>query len=235
MNNIKVLAIYFFVSLSIVFFTACGSKSENADLASEKKTEGVAEEESGNEGETAKSDTEQKSKGKYQIKSGQVTFKTDIMGMDQKVVIIFDDYGNKETTDTYTEAMGQSDHTRTIISDGFAYSLNMNEKTATKTKIIGAGAGIDYSNISDEMQKKMNLKKLGKESILGYECEKMSYNYEKMKMKGLVWVHKGVPLKSEISAMGMDIVMLAEKFEQNPKISQEIFKVPEGFKIIETK
>jgi hypothetical protein len=57
------------------------------------------------------------------------------MGMDQTTVITFDDYGNTEVTDTYTEAHGIKLHSRTIVKDGFSYNLNMDEKTGTKVKM----------------------------------------------------------------------------------------------------
>jgi hypothetical protein len=83
------------------------------------------------------------------------------------------------------------------------------------------------------MEAKMNLKKLGTETILGKECEIYSFDYKDMSTSGKTWVWKGVALKSELKAMGMDVILNGKSFDVNPIIDTGIFEVPEGFKIIE--
>jgi len=156
------------------------------------------------------------------------------LGMDQKIIITFDNFGNKETTDTYVEMMGIKSHSRTIVKDGFAYNLNMDEKTGTKVKMLGSGgSAIDYSNLSKEVEEKMNMKKLGKETILGKECEIFSFDYKEMSTKGTTSVWKGIPLKSEVTTMGMKVTMIAEKLDEKSDIPDTFFEVPKDFKIIE--
>lgn len=171
--------------------------------------------------------------GKYQIKSGIVTYTSNVMGMDQTTVTTFDDFGNKEVTDTYTEAMGVKLHSRTIVKDGYSYNLNMDEKTGTKVKIYGTGQAIVYGNLTKEMEQKMNLQKLGSETLLGKECEIYGFDYKEMSTSGKAWVWKGVALKSEVKAMGMDVALIGKSFDDNPIIDQSIFEVPDGFKLIE--
>lgn len=170
-------------------------------------------------------------KGKYAIKSGIVEYKTQMMGMDMKQTLTFDDYGAKEATDVEMDMMGVKVHTITITKDGFIYTLDMEKKTGTKSS--GKSPEIDFENLSKEMVKDMNLKKEGTEEYLGKTCEKMSIDYAKMKMKGIFLVYKGVALKSETEMGTTKINLVGEKFIENPEIPDQKFEVPDDIKITE--
>ncbi len=130
------------------------------------------------------------------------------------------------------EVMGQKVHSRSFVKDGFAYSVDFVQKTATKTKMSGFPVGLAFANLSKDIEEKMNLKKLGKETINGYECEKMSFDYKEMSTKGTVWTYKGVALKQEISAMGMEVKMEPVSFEEK-QVDRAIFEVPADIKVTE--
>ncbi len=170
-------------------------------------------------------------KGKYAIKSGIVEYKTEMMGMDMKQTLTFDDYGAKEATDVEMDMMGVKMHTVTITKDGFIYTLDLEKKTGTK--ISGKSPDIDFENLSEEMVKDMNLKKEGSEEYLGKTCEKMSIDYTKMKMKGTFLVYKGVALKSETDMGTMKMNLVGEKFIENPEIPAAKFEVPADIKIVD--
>jgi hypothetical protein len=175
-------------------------------------------------------------KGKYAIKSGIVQYKTEMMGMEVMQTLTFDDYGKKEATDVEMEMMGVKLHTVNLTKDGFIYNLDMVKKTGTKSPEINmANASIDFENLTEEMVKEMELKKLGTEEFLGKTCEKMSIDNKKMGMKGTFLVYKGVALKSETDLGSMKMNLLAEKFEENPTIPAEKFEVPADIKITESK
>jgi hypothetical protein len=175
-------------------------------------------------------------KGKYAIKSGIVQYKTEMMGMEVMQTLTFDDYGKKEATDVEMEMMGVKLHTVNLTKDGFIYNLDMVKKTGTKSPEINmANASIDFENLTEEMVKEMELKKLGTEEFLGKTCEKMSIDNKKMGMKGTFLVYKGVALKSETDMGSMKMNLLAEKFEENPTIPAEKFEVPADIKITESK
>jgi len=175
-------------------------------------------------------------KGKYAIKSGIVQYKTEMMGMEVMQTLTFDDYGKKEATDVEMEMMGVKIHTVNLTKDGFIYNLDMVKKTGTKSPEVNmANASIDFENLTEEMVKEMELKKLGTEEFLGKTCEKMSIDNKKMGMKGTFLVYKGVALKSETDLGSMKMNLLAEKFEENPTIPAEKFEVPSDIKIIESK
>jgi len=210
-NNLLSLAIM----ASLVMLFSCKSKTSETAATSENPAAS----------ETATP------KGKYAIKSGIVEYKTQMMGMDMKQTLTFDDYGQKEATDMEAEMMGVKIHTVTITKDGFIYTLDMEKKTGTK--ISGKSPDIDFENLSEEMVKDMNLKKEGTEEYLGKTCEKMSIDYTKMKMKGTFLVYKGVALKSETDMGTMKVNLIGEKFEENPSVPASKFEIPVDIKIIE--
>lgn len=175
-------------------------------------------------------------KGKYALKSGIVVYNTQMMGMDVKQTLYFDDYGTKEAQEVSMEMMGVKMHQVTISKDGFIYTLDMEQKTGTKVAApTGLAQNIDFQNLSEEMAKDMELKKLGTEEFLGKTCDKMSIDYKKMSMKGTFLVYKGVALKSETDMGSMKMNLVAEKFEENPSIPSEKFDIPADIKIMESK
>lgn len=213
----------FFVFAILASFTilfSCKSKTNETPATSENPSDVTTE----------------VAKGKYAMKSGIVEYKTQMMGMDVKQTMYFDDYGKKEAQEVKMEMMGVKMHTLTLSKDGFIYTLDMEKKTGTKTAAMaGMAQNIDFQNLSEELMKDMDLKKLGTEDFLGKTCEKMSIDYKKMGMKGTFLVYKGVALKSENDMGGMKVNLIAEKFDENPAIPAEKFEVPADFTITEQK
>jgi hypothetical protein len=215
-NKLFVFAIL--ASFSILF--SCTSKTSETNAAIENQA-------------AAESATP---KGKYAIKSGIVQYKTEMMGMEVMQTLTFDDYGKKEATDVEMEMMGVKMHTVNLTKDGFIYNLDMVKKTGTKSPAVNlANSSIDFENLSEELVKDMDLKKLGTEEFLGKTCEKMSIDYKKMSMKGTFLVFKGVALKSETDMGSMKMKLIAEKFEENTTIPAEKFEVPADIKIQDMK
>jgi outer membrane lipoprotein-sorting protein len=207
------------------FMTACSGGSKNADGTGSDSTK------------TEKNDKADV-KGKYQIKSGIITFASETMGMSQNVTIYFDDYGNKECTETTGEMMGIKSHNLSLTKDGFMYSIDLTNKTGTKMKTnINAqkNKDIDFSSLSEEMMKQMHIKKLGTETFLGKTCDKYSIDDPAMKMKGTYVVWNGISLKSEIDMSGIGIKLIAKKIEENATIPADRFEVPKDIKITEIK
>jgi outer membrane lipoprotein-sorting protein len=205
-----------FIIIAIVAFgivlSACNSKTSKQPAPAKE-----------NAPEAARETT----KGKYAIKSGIVEYKTQMMGMDMKQVLTFDDYGKKEVTEMLMEMMGTKMHSVTLTRDGFVYNYDLEKKTGTKNPFYGGGSSsIDFENLSEAMIKDMNLKKLGTEQYLGKTCQKMTIDYEKMKMKGSFLVYKGVALKMDADMGTMKMNLIGEKFVENPEIPANKFEVP---------
>lgn len=212
----KLFALAFLASLTVLF--ACKSNTSGTATATDNQSGA----------------TRETPKGKYAIKSGIVEYKTQMMGMDVKQILTFDDYGNKEVQDVVMEMMGTKIHTATMHKDGFMYTLDMEKKTGTKSPYSpNVSADIDFQNLSEEMVKDMDLKKLGTEDFLGKTCEKMSIDYKKMGMKGTFLVYKGVALSVDTDMGAMKMKLAAEKFDENPTIPADRFEIPADFKIVD--
>jgi hypothetical protein len=205
--------------VSAIILVSCKSKTSETASANDNKTDAAKE----------------ISKGKYALKSGIVEYKTQMMGMDVKQILSFDDYGKKEVQEVEMDVMGTKIHTVTLNKDGYVYTIDMVRKTGTKTPSYSNSSNIDFENLSEQMVKDMNLKKLGTEEFLGKTCEKMSIDYTKMKMKGNFLVYKGVALKMENDLGGMKMNLIAEKFVENPEIPAAKFEIPADVKITEAK
>ncbi len=211
--------------LSFLLITGCG-KNEKPANENQDQTSSVSD---------------AGSKGKYKIKSGIITLKTEnsMIKMDIASTLYFDDYGNKESTESYSELsmMGQTikNHQRNMVLDGYSYNLDLEKKTGTKTKISDFmdPSKFDYTNLSDEIIKQWNIKKEGSESILGKTCEVMSMSNDKMQMTGKVWIWNGITLKSQVEMAGIKISLEATKIEENVSVPADKFVVPEGFQIQE--
>jgi len=214
MKTNKISTLILFIALSL--FLSCNSKSGESGSEAGTKTEKEAK------------------KGKYGIKAGTVVYTTTMMGMEVKQTLTFDDFGEKEVQDVEMEMMGYQVHSRTLVKDGFIYSLDMVQKTGTKTAGNNLNAsGIDFENLSDEMSQKMNLKKEGTEEFLDRKCEVMTIDYTEMSMKGSFLVYKGIPLKMNTEVSGMEVNLEAIEFTENPDLPADIFDLPADITIAE--
>ena len=174
-------------------------------------------------------------KGKYTLKSGIVEYKNQMMGMDSKQILTFDDYGNKELTEVMMEMMGTKIHTLAITKDGFVYNIDLVKKTGTKRPVLTAKVptDIDFENMTKEMIKDMNVKKEGTEKFLGRTCEKITIDSKKMGLKGTYLTYKGIALSVNTDMGTVKMKLVAEKFIENPTIPAAKFEVPEDIVITE--
>lgn len=203
------------IIISAILFASCKNKSSESVNELKKRTEL----------------TKETPKGKYAIKSGIVEYKTKMMGMDAKQKLTFDDYGKNEITEVM---LGAEIHTVTLNKDGFVYNYDLIKKIGTKRPAtLVKTSDIDFENASKEMMKEMNLKKEGTEKFLGRDCEKVSIDNEKMKMKGNYLIYKGIPLRVNTDLGSIKMNLLAEKIEENPVLSNDIFTIPADIKISE--
>ena len=211
------------LALLIIFSIAYSCKKESPTQSEENKAVQEAAEKTNDMQPELKG-----SKGKYGIKSGILEYKTQMMGMDVKQVNTFDDYGQKQLQEMAMEMMGTKMHNKTIIRDGFIYNLDLIKKTGTKIPLtdINQKSDIDFENLTEELMKDMNIKKIGTEVFLGKTCDKMSIDYKEIQMKGTYLVYKGVPLSMDSEIGTMKMKMTAEKFEENPSIPADKFDIP---------
>jgi hypothetical protein len=164
-------------------------------------------------------------KGKYSVKSGIVDYKIEMMGMKGTETLYFDSYGNTEANIIVLDVMGTKSQTVTITKEGTVFNFDPEKKTGSKTPLM-TSANVDFENLTDEVIKQWNLKKEGKENVLGKECDKFSMDNQTMRMKGNYWVWKGVALRVDATISTVKMLMDATTFQENVNIPAEKFSIP---------
>jgi hypothetical protein len=218
MKNKLMLSMCLFAVFSILI--SCNSKNTGSDMRNVTETDEA--------GETASV------KGKYGIKSGIVEYSTQVMGMDAKQFLYFEDYGRMEAQDVQMDIMGTAIHTVTINRDGYIYNIDMVKKTGTKVMATPINSvSIDFENLSEQMIKDMNITKEGTEEFLGKTCEKLGIDYTKMGLKGTYLVYKGVALLVDTEMGAMKMKLVADRFTENASIPAEKFEIPENITFTE--
>ncbi|MCF6268992.1 MAG: hypothetical protein L3J41_04725 [Melioribacteraceae bacterium] len=167
---------------------------------------------------------------RYEYKSGKVVYKSSgsVTGTE---TMYFDNYGMVEVKNTKStlEMMGikRETDTKVIMKDKWLYTID--NKTGEANKMENPiysmfPEGGDLEKAGEEMMINMGGKKVGTETLLGKECD--IWEIEKLMSK--VWVWKSIPLKSEVSMMGISINQIATSVEVDIDVSPDEFKIPEG-------
>jgi len=215
--------------LSVLILNSCSDekKTENPTAEKKEKTQALTE--------------NIPSGAPYKVKSGMLISEMTGIMKNMKVVstTFFDDYGRKERTETLSrfEMMGNETETRglTIKRDGYIYTIDLNEKTATRMnpKTSFNQGDFDFSAMSEELIKKYNFKKLGTEKYLDKDCEVMSFEMPAMNMKGKVWLWEGITLKSEVDMGKMHTLIAVNKIETDIPVDPGKFEIPGDIQIKE--
>lgn len=210
--------IFLFIAATCLILSSCNNTDSKKDA-------------SANADSTKTSEVKKEApKGKYALKSAVVEMKSLVMGMEQKQVLMFDEYGAKEFTEISANLFGQKSHNININKEGFIYSIDMVKKTGTKMK-IPTDIAINFNDLGGSMAKEMNIKKVGSETFLGKSCDKYTIDFKKQQMKGYYLVWMGIPFKTELTVMGIKTLIEVTKIEENAAIAAEKFEVPKGIKI----
>ncbi len=164
---------------------------------------------------------------KYQVKSGVVTFDTEMMNIKGKEVLYFDDFGAKELLEKYKSGK----LVEATLGDGTSmYKIKYDQKAAYKMGDASRGVAykFDYNEISKSDQA-TKVKKLANITIAGKECE--SYTYES---GGNITTFAGWKniclLKAQKTKYGTSTTK-AIAVEENASISNEKFQIPAAFQI----
>jgi len=220
--------LYLFISVSILAFS-CNNSENNSNDSDSSSVEANSNEVNSEENSSNDNDRI------YGVKEGMVEYEMDLAGISTGTIIIyFKDYGNIECTVTDMEMMGMKTLTRTLEVDGYMYSLNMTQKTGSKSKLSEddeefAPNNFNFDNISSEMKKEMKLEEIGTEEVAGKDCKVYELLVEGQKAKFYVW--ENIPVKYEMSQNNLTMIMKAIKIEKNPSFPSGIFEIPSDFKI----
>lgn len=171
----------------------------------------------------------QESVKKYELKSGIIKNVSNALGQEIETQIFFDDYGALETTKTRTEIPGKGVVEITTISrDGKVYMINPMMKPSVQEIDMKMDGNVNYLNLTDAAKEKFKIEDLGTEMIGERECTKYSQIVDQsgIKAKATIWVWKGIPIKTSIKIMGMEMTTEAVEIQENAYILPITFEVP---------
>ena len=142
-------------------------------------------------------------------------------------------YGEEKYIDIY-EFSSLNDKTyRTIIiiKDSILYENRITPKKETKTKIKYVPLNTirpDFSNLEQAVSNdKVNIEKLGTETINGKECKVYKITSEGYAITYYINNHILIREKSSFYEMNL------EKIEENVEVDDKLFNIPEGVEMIE--
>lgn len=183
---------------------------------------------------------------RYGLKSGMVHYKTKIKGKVMGSTIngsgteelYFKNWGaielkkTDEKKTTHINIFGQKkteveeNHTINKLDNGKSYSVDMKNKiiyvqrdpAMEMVKTFGKG---DAEKTGEKMLESLGGKKTGQDKILGYTCDVWEIP------GGKQWIYKGIPLKLQMTVMGITTTNEAVKAEFNRPVPDKYFKLPD--------
>jgi len=183
---------------------------------------------------------------RYQVPSGMVEYRTSMKG-DMGVGTIkghgtaklyFKDWGATELQEEQSEKVTETDvfgrknvqrnriHRMVKLEDGIGYEVDFDRRTIYKRKdpAIGFVKAFTDGDLSDNMETMLRQnggRKTGTETVAGYPCDKWE-------LKGArIWIYKDVPLKTEMTMMGITNVKEAVKASFGTKVPDKYFRLPD--------
>ena len=167
---------------------------------------------------------------KYQIKSGIISFETDMMGIKQKSILYFEDYGSKEAEEEFE---GESVKKINLCDGKNMYTIIPEDKTAYSngTCYRGVAYRFAWDEISTEDQN-TRAKILSNINVAGKDCESFSYDLGSSFAIYAGW--KNICLYQKTKASSMEVVKKAVKVEENINIPAAKFQVPIGYIVKES-
>ena len=148
-----------------------------------------------------------------------------------------DDFGLKESVETFMNMQGQMFTVFTMVKDGYIYSANLTFGQGTKINLAAMEdfQNVNYLNLTDEVRKKHQIEEKANEQFLGKDCKRydLTVNVQGQSAKVSVWVWQGLPLKTVTIVTGATIVEEATEIQEGAEIDKEKFELPEGVNFME--
>jgi len=180
----------------------------------------------------AVSATAQAQEARYEFEKAVITTKAEMMGQPMITTYYIDDYGKKEASEFTMDmsAMGGNKMQMRSVrqADGtVTFDVN-NVKEGHKSE-----GTVNFLNLTPEVIKKHKIKEKGEEVIDGRPCKIYTVNTEQMGMSvsSTVWVWKGFTVKTVVDGGMFTIETKLDTFDENGKIPDGIFTIPDGMKI----
>lgn len=176
---------------------------------------------------------------RYQIESGVVQYQM-TGGQNGSETIYFDRWGMREAKYTRTEisfsGITQKTNTLTLIDGEWIYVVDMDKRTAAKTKnsllktIAEKSGKKDFGEIGEQMLRDMGGEKIGSGEIAGKPCDV----WEVKRLGSKSWVWKSIALKTQVKMGGLEITSTATSVEEGVSIPEDKFALPSGVSVTET-
>lgn len=177
---------------------------------------------------------------KLPFKQGSYVEESTVMGINVQKTIYFDNWGEWTATEDKSEmkmgGMTIKTHNLEIVKGKTHWQMDLLEKTGTKFELnIPDGmATAMAAAVAGEMMEGMEVKNLGEEKYLGYNCKKIQVKYTQMNMETTVLTYGNLTMKMEGKMGGMDISTKITSISLNAPPAS-IFEVPAGVKIEDVK
>jgi len=173
---------------------------------------------------------------KYGLKSAIVEY--DVSGSQEGTRrLYFDNWGLRQAEYSNTTiTIGQFSKTANLvnINDGeWQYIVNLDTKSGTKSEsqleeLKTQLEGEQYFNeLGEQVILKMGGQKVGEEEYMGKECD--IYEFRNIGMRAWYW--KWILLKSEMHSGQINITVTARNVQENLRIPEEKFRVPEDISL----
>jgi len=169
---------------------------------------------------------------KYAIKSGKVNYQMNMGGLSLNSTLYFEDYGAKECNEVSVDIQGQKGHSRNFNADGYMYSVDMVQKSYTKTEYTTPI--FDYSKMNFEQLAKTdpNVKIEGNEDFLGKKCT--LYTMTKEGLNSKFWVWNNIVFKMIATTAAGTVSLIGTEFNETSTLKSKnandnVFSIPEGF------
>lgn len=175
--------------------------------------------------------TVQAQEARYEFEKAVITTKADMMGQPMITTYYIDDYGKKEASEFTMDmsAMGGNKmQMRTVRQGDGSVTFDVNGKEGRKTE-----GSVNFLNLTPEVIKKHKIKEKGEEVLDGRTCKVYVVNTEQMGMSvsSKVWVWKGFTVKTVVDGGMFTMETTMDTFDENGKIPDGIFDIPDGLKI----
>ena len=161
----------------------------------------------------------------YQIKSGKFITETISNEMNMTTTIFFQDYGKKmySETDMITKNNETEIHNKigTIVDGNTITQIFFNSKSYITMTDNENYEEDEYDDDEEDYFVPENI--VGEEVIMNRKCK--IYQTEDAK----IWLWKGMTLKHEVVDEGIKIVTTIKEINENYKVPNSKFQVPEGF------
>lgn len=226
----KLLALKSIVIMTAIGLYACGGSNDNQNTAADDSSQTISEQPT--EAETATTD-EPSSNMRYEIESGVVKYKMNVMGMDTDIDVYFDNYGDKEasiaTAKVAMMGMNIETKTRTVTKDGYQYNIDENEKSGTKMKVQQKFnfQNFDARKLSGDMKKVYEeaLANATDDTFLGKACKVVTLKFEEQNVESKLWLWKNISLKYQAKTPQGAFEMAAVSVEEKA-VDQVVFEIP---------